>query len=135
MHHEAKSFTWLLLLDHLNTRNMLRRRNYNVDSGFNCLLCSQAIEETVEHLFLCCPFSHACWSRLDISWALDGYKLHLVRSGKNQWFGPLFMEAFCIACRIWKERNHKLFKSSMPFLPFGVIDSSKIFALLIHRLT
>lgn len=44
-------FAWLLLSDWLNTRNMLRRRNFTLNSDFNCLLCAQYNEETVEHLF------------------------------------------------------------------------------------
>ena len=48
---KIKVFGWLLLSDRLNTRNMLKRRHYNIGTNFDCLMCAQHVEETVEHLF------------------------------------------------------------------------------------
>ena len=56
-----KVFSWLLLADRLNTRNMLRRRGMTLqDNNYGFLLCDNPPEETVEHLFFTCPFSHQC---------------------------------------------------------------------------
>lgn len=56
------AFSWLQIKDRLSSRNMLRR-NMTLDSC-NCGLCSLAVEETREHLFLFCPFARQCWGIL-----------------------------------------------------------------------
>lgn len=48
---KLKVFGSFLLSDRLNARNMLKRSHYNIVNNFDCLLCGQHIEETVEHLF------------------------------------------------------------------------------------
>ena len=48
---KIKVFGWLLLSDRLNTRNMLKRRHYNIGNDYDCILCGLHIEETLEHLF------------------------------------------------------------------------------------
>lgn len=58
-----KVFFWLLLKDRLSTRNILRRRSMTLDS-YACVLCNANVEETMEHLFLSCPFVIACWNLL-----------------------------------------------------------------------
>jgi hypothetical protein len=56
-----KIFTWLILVDRLNTKTMLRRRNIGDRPDDNCVLCSTGEEETIEHLFFSCPFASLCW--------------------------------------------------------------------------
>ena len=53
-----KFFSWLLLNDKLNTRNMLRRRNKFLED-YSCVMCSSNTEETLEHLFFDCPSAAA----------------------------------------------------------------------------
>ena len=48
---KIKFFAWLVLNDRLNTRNMLRRRCKFLVEGYNCALCQDGVEETIEHLF------------------------------------------------------------------------------------
>jgi hypothetical protein len=55
-----KFFFWLLLLDRLNTRDLLKRKNFNLQS-YNCELPGCNEEETLEHLFQTCPFETECW--------------------------------------------------------------------------
>jgi hypothetical protein len=43
-------FFWLLLNDRLNTKNLLRRKRFNVLS-VACVLCNLDSEETLKHLF------------------------------------------------------------------------------------
>jgi hypothetical protein len=52
-------FTWLILKDRLSTRNILRRKRMQLDS-YNCELCSRGADESIEHLFLHCPFAQDC---------------------------------------------------------------------------
>uniref|UniRef100_A0A453L3Z7 Reverse transcriptase zinc-binding domain-containing protein n=1 Tax=Aegilops tauschii subsp. strangulata TaxID=200361 RepID=A0A453L3Z7_AEGTS len=63
--------------DRLNTRNMLKRRHYNIGDNLDCLLCGQHVEETAEHLFFRCTFSGTCWNELNISWPVNGNRLDM----------------------------------------------------------
>uniref|UniRef100_A0A453SKH0 Reverse transcriptase zinc-binding domain-containing protein n=1 Tax=Aegilops tauschii subsp. strangulata TaxID=200361 RepID=A0A453SKH0_AEGTS len=65
-------------LDRLNTRNMLKRRHYNIGEVFDCLLCGQDVEETVDHMILTCPFSKAYWERIDVTWPNFNSRLDLI---------------------------------------------------------
>lgn len=65
---KLKVFGWLLLNDRLNTRNMLKRRHYNIREDHNCLLCGLNIEETVQHMIFTWSFSRQCWTVLGIDW-------------------------------------------------------------------
>lgn len=67
---KRKVFFWLLIKDRLSTRNLLRRKNMQLDS-FNCELCSLSMEESVEHLFLTCPFAHQCWAIIGLDFPDD----------------------------------------------------------------
>uniref|UniRef100_A0A453P0T0 Reverse transcriptase zinc-binding domain-containing protein n=1 Tax=Aegilops tauschii subsp. strangulata TaxID=200361 RepID=A0A453P0T0_AEGTS len=69
--------------DRLNTRNMLKRRHYNIGDNLDCLLCGQHVEETVEHLFFHCDFSKACWDTLHISWPPHGNRLELLKQMRD----------------------------------------------------
>jgi hypothetical protein len=43
-------FFWLLLRDRLNTREILRRKNMELED-YTCVLCRQNAEESLLHLF------------------------------------------------------------------------------------
>jgi hypothetical protein len=45
-----KFFFWLLIRDILNTTNLLRRKNMELDD-YTCVLCNGGHEETSFHLF------------------------------------------------------------------------------------
>ena len=53
---KIKVFFWLLREDRLSTRNILRRKNMQLQS-YNYVLCQSNSEETVQHLFLVCFFT------------------------------------------------------------------------------
>jgi hypothetical protein len=65
---KLKVFSWLLMVDRLNTRNMLKRRHLNIGNDYSCPPCSTGEEETLEHLFFSCSFSASCWLTLNINW-------------------------------------------------------------------
>jgi hypothetical protein len=48
-------FAWLLFSDRLNTRNMLKRRHYNIGNNFSCPFYNSGEEETLELLFFIAP--------------------------------------------------------------------------------
>jgi hypothetical protein len=62
-----KFFFWLLLRDRLNTREMLRRKNMELDD-YSCVLCRQNAEECLFHLFFECHFSKWCWPFVKVQW-------------------------------------------------------------------
>jgi hypothetical protein len=49
-----KVFFWLLINDRLSTRELLKRKNMELQD-FSCVLCLGAVEESLVHLFLECP--------------------------------------------------------------------------------
>jgi hypothetical protein len=93
----VKFFGWLVLSDHLNTRNMLRRRHYTINSGYLCLMCIPPPEETIEHLIFHCVFSQSCWQVLDMFWQATGNRLQIIEEGKHRWHKPLFRELFLLS--------------------------------------
>ena len=62
---KLKIFFWLLMQDKWSTREVLRRRNMVLED-YECAVCGTGLEETVEHLFLKCPFAIQCWASLNI---------------------------------------------------------------------
>jgi len=44
---KLRVFTWLLLMDRLNTRNILKRKKQKLEGdNYNCVLCNRNMEET-----------------------------------------------------------------------------------------
>jgi len=105
-----KFFAWLMIADRLNTRNMLRRRHFHLDAGYNCVLCSASPEEDVWHLFFDCQFSRECWATLNVIWP-DTQDIHELLAGGRSPFGrQFFMELFIVASwEIWNMRNEMVF--------------------------
>lgn len=122
-------------IDHLNTRNMLKRRHYRIaNDDYGCILCATSPEETLVHLFFHCPFSKDCWRTLGVVWPNDNCTLRLVHSGREVWGQPMFMEMFVVAAwGIWKERNDKLFRGVTPSHGSWLTRFKRDFALLVHR--
>ena len=97
-----KFFFWLLLRDQLNTRNILRRKNRDLDD-YNCVLCNSGCEETLLRLFLSCPFSQDCWNTLHIHWNLNLDPLDMVIEARTTFGHCIFREIMITACWIiWK---------------------------------
>jgi hypothetical protein len=129
-----KSFWWLVLVDQLNTRNMLRRRNYKINSSYNCLMCPSPPEETIEHMIFHCDFSRSCWNKLQMVWLQHGNRLEIIEQGRATWKNPLYMEITIVASwSIWKERNNKLFNGIDPSIDSWTRRFKQDFALLVHR--
>lgn len=63
----VKFFAWLILLDRLNTKNMLVRRHFNVQPDSLCVLCNDGLEETIDHLFFDGSFAKMCWDKIGIN--------------------------------------------------------------------
>ena len=112
---KIKVFAWLMVSDRLNTRDMLRRRHWNVTDVFHCVLCPSHITEDWLHLFFHCTFSVRIWNYLQIQWE-DGNSFQQVFQQARQRFQkPFFSEVVILACwHIWKQRNGAIFQQVMP---------------------
>ena len=134
---KLRVFTWLLLKDRLNTRNILKRKKHKLEgNNYNCALCNHNVEETALHLFFTCPFSQACWQHLGVQWNLAMDFFHMLLHAKEGFSNPFFMEVFIIsAWQIWKQRNNFIFSRGQPsFLAWktGFIDEARLQA---HRIS
>lgn len=114
---KIKFFAWRLLNDRLNSRNMLRKRNKFLEEGYNCALCQNSMEETIEHLFFDCPSAATRWFILGIVWE-ENVSIHeKIYIAKGDFQHPFFMEIFLIgAWCLWNERNNLIFNRKVPSL-------------------
>jgi hypothetical protein len=129
-----KFFFWLLLHDRLNTRNLLRRKNFLLQS-YNCVVRNCNTEETRVHLFWACPFADQCWNfvcpqrnkRLSILEALEEMKTKINL--------PFAMDIIMLAAwGIWIVRNNKILKDhNAPFISWKAVFSQEL-KLLVHRM-
>ncbi|TVU27564.1 hypothetical protein EJB05_19054, partial [Eragrostis curvula] len=112
---KIKFFVWQLLIDRVSTRNMLRRRNHFLESGYNCVMCNRAVEETAVHLFFECPYSVSCWFSIGILWDEDLEIHEKIKKAKLEFQYMFFTEIFSTAAwNIWKQRNAKIFNNKQP---------------------
>ena len=54
---KIKVFAWMLIMDRLNTKDMVDRRHWHMNDGVYCKLCPVQTRETRDHLFFNCNFS------------------------------------------------------------------------------
>ncbi|CAO2177232.1 unnamed protein product [Urochloa humidicola] len=109
-----KVFFWLLLKDRLSTRDLLARRNMELDS-YSCELCILQKRETCAHLFLRCNFAKACWASIGVSVVTTRSVYHILRQIKDKLQIPFFMEVIVLmSWSIWNVRNDWLFNAKDP---------------------
>jgi hypothetical protein len=110
-----KVFAWLLVSDRLNTKDMLRRRNWNIADNSFCVLCPTHITEDWMHLFFHCNFSARIWHYLQIEWEPGPTLEVIVQDAMRKFSKPFFSEVVIIALwHIWKQRNEAIFQGIMP---------------------
>ena len=105
-----KFFPWLVLVDRLNTKTMLRRKNCNMQGGLHCVLCHLRTDEDIEHLFFVCPFAVRCSAKIHIQWDLALDIHDRILQARHVSPHSFFMEVFLIAAwELWKLRNAIIF--------------------------
>ena len=108
---KLRVFVWLLMIDRLNTRDLMLRKSWHLDSGPNCILCQQDSLEDRDHLFFGCSFAAACWEYLHIAWDMALPITERFTTARSNFAGSFFMEIFaCAAWNIWKLRNDFIFR-------------------------
>jgi hypothetical protein len=95
------------LVDRLNTRTMLLRSNFHVQSNELCVLCDNNTPKDIYHLFFSCPFALACWQKLGFQWNMSlpicDRIWEVADSGSAQ---PFALDFFIMAAwEIWNIRN------------------------------
>jgi hypothetical protein len=101
---KIKIFIWLLFRDRINSRSLLRRKNYKIDrDDYSCVLCNLNVEELSYHLIFQCPFNYECWDYLGINWDHSLQFFDTIWKAKQDSHIGLFMEVFSItAWEIWR---------------------------------
>jgi hypothetical protein len=126
-------FYWLWLKNRLNTRDMLRRRNMELDS-YSCENCLWQREETLYHLFLRCNFAKACWSSIGITPPRISNPEVAAANLNHQLNVPFSMEIIILMTwSIWKSRNEWLFSSKDPSVHRCTQEFSKELRLIMQR--
>jgi hypothetical protein len=81
-----KIFVWLVFRDIINSKNILRRKNFlPLDINLDCDLCDMHCEETTYHLLFRCPFSIDCWSYVGLHWNHDLDFFPMIHEAKGAW--------------------------------------------------
>jgi hypothetical protein len=109
---KLRVFAWLLIQDRLNTKDIMQRKNWHVEGGTTCVLCTNSILESRDHLFFQCSFAQECWGSVGIQWDNSLSISNRLLLARSMFMGPCFMEIFtCAAWNLWKERNDLIFKN------------------------
>jgi hypothetical protein len=110
---KIKFCDWLLLVDRLNTRNVLRRCNKFLEEGYNCAMYNIGDEETTLHLFFHYESARVRCETLGIRWPRVPNCYQKLIIARRTCSTPFFMEVFLIAAWcIWKEHNAQIFEGS-----------------------
>jgi hypothetical protein len=104
---KIKIFISLIFRDRINSRNLIKRKNFNVEGDdYNCVLCSSGIEEYTYHLIFHCLFSISCWSILNIHWDHILYFFDMIKRVREECPHDFFLEIFRVQTPFitsWKE--------------------------------
>ena len=131
--HKHKVFFWLLLKDRLSTRDLLERK-WMILQSHECVLYNQHSRETLEHLFLTCPFATQFWASLGLLVPVFQEHFQVVSSFRRQLNIPFFMEIIILGCwGIWMSRNDFIFRQLTPSVQGGQGILKKELARATHR--
>lgn len=118
--HCIEIFTWIALLEKLNTMDKLCRIGIIPQSESICSLCGTQ-QETCNHLFLHCDVARSLWVWWLSIWELNWVFPFTLKECFVQWkywaVNPFFKKVwfasfFIILWSLWKERNSKIFQNS-----------------------
>ena len=113
---------------------MLRRRNFNIQAGVNCVLCASGLEEDIYHLLFDCPFATRCWHKLQIHWDLTLDIHDRIPQAKDAFMLSFFVNFFLIAAwEIWKLRNAVIFEGVHPTFHLWTVRFKDQVQLQLHR--
>ncbi|KAJ0751570.1 putative reverse transcriptase zinc-binding domain-containing protein [Helianthus annuus] len=127
---------WRVFLGRLPTLVALRNRNVQVPS-VNCPICGND-EETIEHLFIACPFAQQLWdvvsrwvkiSALFLLERSDLIYFHSHVRGSGRWKKVIYLVMQAVVWCTWRARNDLVFNRKQPRIG-SVIDDIKSLSFL-----
>ena len=102
--------------------------------SYNCILCNENCEESVDHLFLDCNFSRDCWALIGLAVISSPDLIQKFESLKSHIARNFFMEIIIIMCwTIWTVRNDVIFRGIPPSSLRGLEIFRNIFKQLLWR--
>jgi hypothetical protein len=102
------------LLDRLNTRNLLGRKQFQLPS-YACATLQCNEEETLIHLFWACLFAESCWNYVCPTRGRNLSVLESIEDLKAKIQLPFAIELIMIAAwSIWIVRNDMIFNNKRP---------------------
>ena len=118
----------------LNTRDMLRRRNFHVQPNTHCVLCNDQVVEDINHLFFDCPFSTICWNKIGLAWDTSLNIRSRLEEASYSFNPPYFVEIFTIAAwEFWNIRNSKIFYGHSVNIQLWTVRFKAQVLLQLHR--
>ena len=91
-------------------------------------------DESLEHLFILCPFARAVWFGINLSIRTDAFSQTNIKEWIQGWLNMkelthlkalwFYEQLVCTLWSIWIEKNRGIFKSHCPS-PIGVIKHKK----------
>jgi hypothetical protein len=57
----------MLLIDRLNTKELMLRKKLNLEEGHSGVLCDIGVVETTDHLFFQCLFASSHWQKIGVT--------------------------------------------------------------------
>ncbi|PWA40954.1 RNA-directed DNA polymerase, eukaryota, Reverse transcriptase zinc-binding domain protein [Artemisia annua] len=124
---KANILGWRLEMNRLPTTDLLLQRKIAIPST-TCLLCNTSVE-SIQHLFLECPFADILWS-LMLSWckiplrrplqAKDLFELHMDPSIPPNKAKHINLVVLSYCWTIWKVRNERVFSNKEPSIRFAM---------------
>lgn len=110
-----KMFAWLVIMDRVNTKDMIQRRHWKINDGPECVLCPTGALEDRNHLFIQCNFSVRVWNYLQIVWMDSNAMVEIALNARKDFNKPFFTEVVFLAWwNIWKVRNDRAFRHISP---------------------
>ena len=125
-----------MLMDLLNTRDMMQHRHWIIQDG-TCVLCNLAQHEDRAHLFFACNFSQRVWNYLGISWSVQPNQTtyEMAQIVRRDFGHPFFTEVvFTATWNIWTQRNGKIFRNEQPSFRAWRRNFIHDISLLSHRI-
>jgi hypothetical protein len=128
-----KFFCWLLLRDRISTRDLLQRRNMELDS-YTYEMCILQRLETCAHLIFRCNFAKACWASIGITVPTTRPVTSIINRIRRHLGLPFFMEIIILmAWSIWTTRNDWIFSELDPSVERCRDKFIREFSLLLLR--
>ena len=87
----VKFFTWLVLIDRLNTKTMLSKIHIEVHGDDLCVMCTTGADETIDHCSLLVPLQICAGTKSTstgishLAWKTDSSKEHKTMDWTSSW--------------------------------------------------